>query len=459
MARDLFTGEEIIEEPSSNDNFDVFKRHGIDPYAKKDSITNAVFHSGGMIANDVLQSLGTAPSALLNTVRGLPGQITESAQQVFSNPGRSALNVGAGVAQGLKGLYNAPINATEYLASRDVPLFKQAAPGLSQIKIGDTGLQEALLGSPRQGDELLQGLGAFSVPGKAVGLGLKNALGRQVGAGALYGVSQEQDPIHASAIPLAARLAAKLPGGVMQGADIAKRLRPEAPAERVYKLITDEHDRMIGGARDKFQSVSNAVKNDFTNPYVHLHPEILRKAYEYGPSTKSFKDIVDKASMGDYDAVRKLESALGERSRKAGKGSVADQDLASNINELVGDIKNSIASHFEANYKPELNDTLNQARDEYRTAKQTFDINPTFKKLVGKNRQIPGSYSPLEENSVNVQHLIESIPALKKLLADRGRSQELKQSISNSYNATKPFLQGGATIGGAMEVAKLLGYL
>lgn len=113
---------------------------------------------------------GDLGDAVLNLVMAggekamqLPEEFSQAGQQFaqhpFSAPPRAAQGVLSGLLEGGKQLYNLPLNINTYLASKGVPVFKQTAPIAEKLKIGNTGLQNALMGQARPGDELWQDIG------------------------------------------------------------------------------------------------------------------------------------------------------------------------------------------------------------------------------------------------------------------------------------------------------------
>lgn len=115
-------------------------------------------------------------------IGGLPKKAGESFEQIQRDPGRAALNVGAGATEALKGLINLPAFTAEQVLKQGGG---KAGKFLSEIprnlQIGDTGLQEAILGEQQVGDEALQLLGNL-VPVGAPGAVTKPLRGLVKGA-------------------------------------------------------------------------------------------------------------------------------------------------------------------------------------------------------------------------------------------------------------------------------------
>lgn len=99
-------------------------------------------------------------------VMQLPEEISAAGQQLAEHPisgtGRAAGGILSSLLEGGKQLYNLPLNINTYLGSKGVPLFKQTMPLAEKLKIGDTGLQKAVMGEQKPGDVLFEDIGAIA---------------------------------------------------------------------------------------------------------------------------------------------------------------------------------------------------------------------------------------------------------------------------------------------------------
>src|SRR6185503_10150559 len=93
----------------------------------------------------------------------LPDELTEAGQQLIAHPlatpPRAARGILGGLLEGGKQLYNLPLNLGTYLGEKGIPVFKQTAPLAEKLKIGETGLQKAVMGEGKPGDELWKDIG------------------------------------------------------------------------------------------------------------------------------------------------------------------------------------------------------------------------------------------------------------------------------------------------------------
>jgi hypothetical protein len=115
---------------------------------------------------DFISNLMGLGVAVGNKARQIPGEIGESAMQFYEHPltapPRAARSVLSGLLEGGKQLWNLPLELNTYLASKNVPVFKQTSPIAEKLKIGDTGLQQAVMGDAQPGDQLWQDIGSIA---------------------------------------------------------------------------------------------------------------------------------------------------------------------------------------------------------------------------------------------------------------------------------------------------------
>lgn len=208
------------------------------------------------IAQDIIESLRGAPSAIGSALAELPHEAYESGKQAVMHPIRALENLASGAVSGVKGAYNLPLNLSTYLGKKDIPYFKQISPLAERLKIGDTGLQKAVLGDEEEGDPLLQGIGGFTpytrlgnVTGGIRGVGKRAA---QAGA---YAGGQEQDPLTASLMGLVGEGAGR---AVTEG---VSRLRPS----RMIKtpLSAEELQKALEQTQGTETSLGSVIENPF----------------------------------------------------------------------------------------------------------------------------------------------------------------------------------------------------
>ena len=130
--------------------------HGLSSLSNK--INPDFLEKAGDIAGDFNKKIEGIPETAGKFVGDLPQNISESASQFAKNPlrasHRASANIISSLLEGGKGLYNAPLNLQTYLGSKGIPGFKEGAPLAEALKIGDTGLEKAVLGNEEPGDIL-----------------------------------------------------------------------------------------------------------------------------------------------------------------------------------------------------------------------------------------------------------------------------------------------------------------
>lgn len=96
----------------------------------------------------------------------LPEEFSEAGQSIAERPVGGSLRAGgnimSGLLEGAKGLYNLPLNLNTYLGSKGVFPFKQTMGLAEKLKIGNTGLKEAVLGKSQKGDQLFEDIGEIA---------------------------------------------------------------------------------------------------------------------------------------------------------------------------------------------------------------------------------------------------------------------------------------------------------
>lgn len=121
--------------------------------------------------------IGSIPGDILDTganlimkggekVMQLPEEFSAAGQQIAEHPlsgtGRAAGGIMSSLLEGGKQLYNLPLNINTYLGSKGIFPFKQTMGLAEKLKVGDTGLQKAVMGEQKPGDVLWEDIGAIA---------------------------------------------------------------------------------------------------------------------------------------------------------------------------------------------------------------------------------------------------------------------------------------------------------
>jgi hypothetical protein len=268
---------------------------------------------------------GDLGDAVLNLVMAggekamqLPEEFSQAGQQFashpFSAPPRAAQGVLSGLLEGGKQLYNLPLNINTYLASKGVPVFKQTAPIAEKLKIGNTGLQNVLMGQARPGDQLWQDLGTaasmFAAP---------EAAGMRVPAVTAKGIVKQIVADKSKYLNAAQKDFGEL------FKDAANKGFMHAPP---VKEVTKNQAEIIKNSVPKYHNSLKRYVNDPTIENAHWaqselgsfirHLDSISKKQGLTPSqVKTYKSAVN-ARKGIHDSMFD-KGALGNQSELAGR--------------------------------------------------------------------------------------------------------------------------------------------
>lgn len=371
------------------------------------------------VGEDIKSSISGLPSALGHFLSSLPEQAAQSAKQIVTNPLRATENVGAGLLEGLKGAVNIPSNIAEYLKSKQIGetgLGRSARDLLEQqYRIGDTGLQQKILGEPQEGDVLLQGLGSYA-PYAGIGgvaKGLPGVLKRAGGA-ATYAVGQNQDPLQTALMAMAGEGIARTPELVSRG--VGKSL---SPLSRLSANELSEAQRVSSGTETNLGRV-------LENPYL----------------SKTFENVVSEAPFsGGYESMQRTADVLkdrGENFLKEFKGTQEVSDVGGKLQKaLVAAEKETRAT------KNELFGKLNAESDKLgvKTNRENF-------RTIARQK--------LDEIAADPDLAAHTDPAVKKLLNDTASGKKSAEySLKNTdllrgklgEKASDAFTSGNSELG------------
>lgn len=296
----------------SNEDIELVLRKQFPPTEKLNESPEESTGLSGVLS-DIEQSVSEIPEAAYDLITNLPGQIKASGKQIFQHPLRAIGNVGAGLLEGAKGAYNLPLNIADYLGDKDIAYFKRLNPLVKALKIGNTGLEQAILGSSQEGDELLQSLGAFAPYAKlgGMGRGLKGAV-RRGGVASAFAAGQNEDPLKAALLGLAGE-------GAVKG--IQKITKPESflPSSPLSAEELQNAARITEGTETSLGSVIDNpfLQKQFENiapniPFSGANQAMQRTA---NLITEKGNTILDKLK-GDFD-TSDISGALRDALKKA----------------------------------------------------------------------------------------------------------------------------------------------
>ena len=242
-------------------------------------------------------------------------------------------------------------------------------------------------------------------------------LGASIGSGlAGYGLTQGN---WKERLPQAV-IDAAIPGAlkaVKTGARLGKSYLTSTNPNKIADLIQNAHDIHEAKATGLLKEVSSEAKNR-NLARLKLDESILSTVRAKGSKSNAFKDLVNKAEEGDYDAVRKVSSDLKKQARTltAEDKSFADQDRGKILNEEAHKIDTSLYKHLLHEKHPDLTSKLAKGLNEYRKLMEQYYEYPIIAKLVGKKREASENLPNfIGKRGTYHEQLRQNVPGLKKI--------------------------------------------
>ena len=238
------------------------------------------------IGLDLMQGIENAPGSLWNSLKELPGEAYGAGKQVLTDPLRAAQNLGGGLGDLGHGILSSAGNIRDYLAKKDIVSNESPSFRLPESVLPKEYNYQKSLGRKgnKQGDALLSSaipaasfgaLGELGIAGKGFKAGITKA-GKRIGAGGLYGISENENPITSglvnAALPKALETLAKVPSKTLNAAN--KAIHPIKTAKNAQDILADKLANMAiayarrneksGGSLNAEDAARNIEKN-YTN--------------------------------------------------------------------------------------------------------------------------------------------------------------------------------------------------
>lgn len=303
------------------------------------------------ILNDVYESIRNIPSDISSMAHELPGQIKESAVQLGSHPIRAFENVGAGLLEGLKGAVNIPANVASYLSEKNIGR-GALEDFIKKLKIGETGLEEAVLGEEQPGDVLLRGLGSFAPYAKLGGItkGLGGAA-KRAGVASAYATGQNENPLEAA-------LLGALGEGATRGAQ-------KVFNKNTYLPNTPLSEEQLQNALNVTKGTKTDIGNVIENPFLKRQFENVLPEIPFSGANKKMQatasGIENKANellnslKGDYEGAnlgQSIQEALKQSEKEVREiknkkfnelnQAAENEGVSTSRNSLVNEAKNKL---------------------------------------------------------------------------------------------------------------------
>lgn len=368
---------------------------------------------------------------LIGEIPGLPGELMKASSGIMmglSNPKQAISNRVKGAGQGItdiaQGLAQAtrqfreyaglnPIGSTDEWTKKDAermaynqspsgqdPFSQLIRKGVNQIPYAATG---AALSAP------------VGLLGKAALSGATNA-----GLNALQyvpeGGSRGENALVGGAIGTALPIVPEIPGAISK---ITNPFSLQNRSKYASKLLQAGHDTLLSESENLYNKVAEEVKKrELDN--IPVTRSLITQANKYLPKTDAVKSLINRASTGDYEAIRDLQSDLGSEGRKSANAELsADRHKAEEALELRKKINDEVSTFFDKSGHPDLSDALQEANLKYQKLhKIYYEKNPVISKLVHKEtREIPANiFTTISKDSVPVNRLLKENPAVEDAL-------------------------------------------
>mgnify|MGYP003396879414 CR=1 FL=1 len=390
------------------------------------------------ISEDIFENATSAPMELLKGFLELPEDVYESAKALKKNPFEGAHRASASTLSGLgefaKGAYNLPLNINTYLGSKDVPGFKQLAPLAEKLKIGNTGLEKALLGDERAEDKLWKAIGSISPALKLAGM-FKN-IGTKAGVGAAYGAGQNENPFVGSlltTLPVAAHKGIdKAFGKIRDISDIEQLKNAEGMADADFAKSSSAMDlfkqylasRGMPTSAEGLMASVERFNNDIARQQENA--SIPFENTENLLPDRSFENLVPEAermqsNILDKEIVPYLESFIE-------KGETPDVYLNKHIMKSVREIKDDVQRKY---YKPLDKSIENKHVAVPRTA-DVAQIEADLKKMMGADFELTPGYQKVIDQFRQSSKGVDLIPTKDFMQIWRETRDEMYKSRAKS---------------------------
>lgn len=203
----------------------------------------------------------------------------------------------------------------------------------------------------------------------------------------------------------------------------------------IIKNILGTHDALEDEATTGFQEVSKEAKNRGINKIPKSNLMDMDELKDYFPKTTASSNLLGNAQTGDYDALRSVQSDLYTRGKKNLQSDFeADRNRGEEMLDRRDSINKAIQNHFLTTGNPDLAETLNKSRNNWRTLQDTYynkNISPSIQKLVDRDiRKVPSNLTKtLNEESIPMQKLRDFHPGLEGQLKKYGLQKQISSAL------------------------------
>lgn len=174
------------------------------------------------VAGDFMLGIPDAAGSIYDALINTPNALYQGGKHVLMHPLQAYDDIGWGLARTIEGATNIPRNIGEYADRKQIPWLRELknVPGIPRGMI--QGLEADFDPVKSEGQEVIRGTSSFA---PYIGLGGLGGLGAKTGAGALYSVAQNENPLIGAGLmlaPDAAKKVASVPRGIKSIYDTGK---------------------------------------------------------------------------------------------------------------------------------------------------------------------------------------------------------------------------------------------
>jgi len=160
-------------------------------------------------------------------------------------------------------------------------------------------------------------------------------------------------------------------------------LTNDSTDKSLFQAIQKPHDILSNTADELYDYVKGSIKKRNVN--IHVNPQTLDEILEY-PSmqSKTHKELIDRAKLGDYDALHTLQSSLY---KKGSKDLLNEDSVIETRGENTLDLRNRINTEIQNDLTQkghgDISHVLRQAKDTYKKIMDTY-YNKNLREAGGK---------------------------------------------------------------------------
>lgn len=383
----------------------------------KESFGKAALYALPRIGKDAWKNATDFASELPENFEASKTSIPSAFNSIINDPMHALKQVAAGFTQFGNDSINLPRGIADYSANRLNLIPQSVAQRIPQERNISSEINQAFGPSNTPGDQLLRVIG--------------------------------ENPLAVLGVPAALKALNPL-----KWTSALNRIKPGLTAES----LQNTHNMMHQEASGLYDQVKNAAKDRGIDT-VPVDPELIAQARTpgYFPKTKASRDLINNAATGNYEALHKLQSDMGKRSRnKMSSEFAADNDVGEEMHELRNNINQGTSDHFKSTGNEDLADALNKGRSKYAKFKDLFygkNTSTAIKNLVNPDfLKVPDNImNVLSENSKPMQKIRSSDPFVEKQV---NKYQAKQKSINSLKNIGTGLAGGGAALAGVNYITK-----